>query len=249
MGDWAFANSDVNGTVGANSTGVGAMVTGPATPPLGVGSANLATGNGTAGGDGAAILSNSGFAGVALSSITSLSYATYDTKNNGQQFPYLSLEVETSTGVFDQLFFEPPYQTATTGNPLLPDQGATAPSTWQTWNALEGGWWDNQGLCGSPGTGVASFATCEAALPGATIVNSFGTPGILDGVGGIQLAVGFAGPTDQFDGNVDAVTIGDGGGTTTFDFEPAAAVPEPATLALFGIGLLALGVMRWRKAA
>ena len=116
------------------------MVTGPDTPPLGTGSANLATGNGVTGGEGAEILSNSGYAGTALSSLTALSYSTYDTLNNGQQFPYLSLEISLGTTIkgnsYDQLFFEPPYQTATTGNPSLPNQGATALNTWQSWNAL-----------------------------------------------------------------------------------------------------------------
>jgi hypothetical protein len=39
----------------------------------------------------------------------------------------------------------------------------------------------------------------------------------------------------------------DGGVTTVSSFEPAAAVPEPATMALFGLGLLAVaGVRRFR---
>src|ERR1019366_2417539 len=95
MGNWAFANSDANGTVGDNPTGSGAMVVGPGTPPLGVGSADLATGNGTSGGDGAEILSNTGYANVPLSAITTLSYSTYVTSNNGQQFPYLQLAIAT----------------------------------------------------------------------------------------------------------------------------------------------------------
>lgn len=241
MGSWAFANSDVNGTVGANPTGSGGMVTGPATPPLGVGSAQLSTGDGTTGGDGAEILSTTGYSGVALSSLTSLSYSTYDTLNNGQQFPYLQLEVETSGGTYDQLFFEPPYQTPTTGNSSLPNQGATAMNTWQSWNVLEGGWWDNNGSCGSPGTGVASLSACEAALPGATIVNSYGTTGVLTGVGGVQFTVGFGNPSDQFNGYVDAFTIGDANGTTTFDFEPSAAVPEAGTWALMLLGFFGIG--------
>ena len=104
------------------------------------------------------MLSNSGYAGTALSSLTALSYSTYDTLNNGQQFPYLSLEISLGTTIkgnsYDQLFFEPPYQTATTGNPSLPNQGATALNTWQSWNALTGGFWDNDGImgCGSPGS-------------------------------------------------------------------------------------------------
>jgi hypothetical protein len=252
MGDWAFANADVNGTVGNNPTGVGQMVTGPATPPLGIGSANLATGNGTTGGDGAEILSNTDYAGVALSSLTALSYSTYDTLNNGQQFPYLQLEIATGlTGAgqpaFDQLFFEPPYQTSSSGNPGLPDQGATAMNTWQPWNALEGGWWDNDGFC-NPGSGVESLSACTSTFVDPTIVNTFGTAGVLDGVGGLQLEVGFAGAGDQFNGYVDAVTVGVSGTSTTFDFEPnSAPVPEPASLAIFGAALAGFGVLKRRR--
>jgi hypothetical protein len=252
MGDWAFVNSDVNGTVGNNPTGFGAMVVGPGMPPIGIGSANLVTGNGTVGGDGAEILSTTGYAGVALSSLTALNYSTFVTKNNGSQFPVLEIEIATGlTGpnAFDQLFFEPPYQTPTSGNPSLPNQGATALNTWQSWNALSGGLWDNDGItgCGAPGSGVASLASCISAIDATggdpTIVNNFGTPGVLDGVGGVQFFVGFASPTDQFDGNVDDFTIGVNGVNTTFNFDP---VPEPASWSLFGIGLLSFG-FAWRR--
>ena len=41
MGAWAFDHRDANGIVDSNSNGVGAMVNGPATPPLGTGSVDL----------------------------------------------------------------------------------------------------------------------------------------------------------------------------------------------------------------
>lgn len=202
MGNWAFANSDVNGTVGNNPTATTSMTVGPGAPPVGTGSARLATGNGAVGGDGAAILSNSGYAGILLSSITSLSYWTYDTANNGQQFPYLQLEVLTGN-TYDQLFFEPPYQTPVSGNPSLPNQGSTVLDTWQSWNALTGGWWDNNGSCGSPGSGVVSLASCINSLGATTtIVNNFGTAGVFTGVGGLQFDVGFANPNNTFNGYV-----------------------------------------------
>jgi hypothetical protein len=41
--------------------------------------------------------------------------------------------------------------------------------------------------------------------------------------------VGEASPGDNFNGYVDDVTIGTTSGTTTYDFEPVTAVPEPTT--------------------
>lgn len=138
------------------------MVTGPGTPPLGTGSANLQTTPGS--GDGAASIALTGLDGTSLDALTTLSYSTYDTANNGQQFPYLQLFISYANDTNDDgpgtdvLFFEPPYQTASSGNPSLPDQGDTVMDVWQNWNALEGGWWDNNGV-GNPGTGVVSFST------------------------------------------------------------------------------------------
>ena len=49
---WAFNTADNTGVPpAANGTSSGTLVVGPGTPPLGVGSANLVTGNGTVGGD------------------------------------------------------------------------------------------------------------------------------------------------------------------------------------------------------
>jgi hypothetical protein len=245
MDGWAFATTDSNGDAATFPGTITQMVTGPAAPPAGIGSAELGTAPGH--GDGAAQISTTNFDGTPLGSINSLSYSTYDTVNNGQQFPYMQVFVSTtgSGPADDWLTFEPPYQQPATGNPGLPDQGAPAPLQWQQWNALEGGWYDADGFLGTNpgGSGdVDSLGSFLTQFPSATIEDS-PFPG---GLGGIELLVGYGGPTDNFDGNVDAVTIGTAGGTSTYDFEPA-SVPEPASLSLLGIG--AGGLMLRRRRA
>jgi hypothetical protein len=259
MGSWSFDNRDADGNPGLNPTATTGMVSGPDTPPLGSGSAHLATGNGTTGGDGSAELRDTEFAGVKLSDLTALSYSTYDVANNGSQFPFLGLVISTtgdSSTTDDILFFEPPYQTAGSSGPGVPDQGPTAMNTWQTWNAFEGGWWDNNNICGDGGTNTMTFANCIANFPDAVI----GTQGTL---GGIRLDVGIADPMNTFDGNVDNFTIGFtpsvsslapvAGVLDTFNFDPDATtspVPEPPTygLVLAGAALVALAKLRSRSA-
>jgi hypothetical protein len=137
--------------------------------------------------------------------------------NNGQQFPFLALNVSNNGGTAtdDILFFEPPYQDLGTGGPdcSIPGQGPTAMFTWQKWDALNGCWWDNNGVLGGPGIFSQRLSDYITAFPNAAIANS-------NGIGGLRLAVGFASPTDRFDGNVDLVTVGVNGSSTGYDFEP-----------------------------
>ncbi len=243
MGIWTLNSFDDNGNIVSNGPyfGTGALAPGPPTPPLGSGSAHLATPVGA--GDGAAAIATENYDGIPLAAITSLSYSAYDVTNNGSQFPYLAVSIQTNdvNSDVDTLFFEPPYQTPSSGNPGLPNQGATVQNIWQNWNASVGGWWDNLGVVSSPGTGVEPLSTFLAAYPGATIAN-----GGFTGLGGIALQVGFGSSGETEDGYVDALTIGVGGVNTTYNFDPN-PVPEPGTLALAGLALLGLVPVAGRR--
>jgi hypothetical protein len=238
---WTLTTVDDTYTVNP-AAGTAAFVNGPGTPPLGTGSVNLATASG--GGDGSAMIGTSALDGLPLSAITSLSYSTYVTQNNGQQFPYIALSfASTGSGpADDNVIFEPPYQNPVDGNPGLTNQGTTALTTWQNWNAIVGGWWDGNGVAGTPGSGVVSFGTVLADYPNAVIAD-FASP--YNAFLGLEFQVGEGGPTDNFNGNVDDITIGINGANTTYDLE----VPEPASAGLLLVGGATALMRRRRRAA
>jgi hypothetical protein len=200
---------------------------GPATPPLGSGSVELAVGPN---GGSAAQMRNSDYGGVLLGNITALSYSTYvSTPGSGGQAPYIILNLDTNgdTTVDDQLFFEPVYQNGTYSGDPVPNQcGANpmcvTPNQWQTWNARIGGWWSlDAATFGPPLVTLDSYV---AANPTARIINA------ASGLGGLRFVTGIgAGAWDNFVGNLDAVTVGVNQNETTFNFEPdmdADGVPD-----------------------
>ena len=249
-GDWQITASDGNSGSPPPSA---LFVVGPAVPPLGAGSLELRI---SPAGSDAAQARNAAFSGVLLSDFTALGYSTYVEQNNGGssgtlgnggQAPYIILNVDydNNGSTDDLLFFEPLYQ-AGTFFPTNP-QGPLALQTWQSWDALAGGWYSIFGTAGSgPGANVKSFNTFfTPALGGdadATLVNT------ATGLGGLRLVAGFGGPGDwgSFIGNIDNVTIDTATtAAVTYDFE-AAAIPEPETwgLLLAGLGLLGFAARR-----
>ena len=183
------------------------------TPPLGSGSLHLGVGQD---GNDNAQARHPGYAGTLLSNLTALSYSTFtEVDGSGGQAPYLMLQIDnTGDGAADAtLFFEPAYQTGSYPGDPVPNQGALVPDTWQTWDALAGGWW-----VGTGGPPLVTLATYVASNPTATIVNT------ASGLGGVRIVTGFGGGAwDNYLGAADNFTIGVSGVNTTYDFEAAAA--------------------------
>jgi hypothetical protein len=125
--------------------------------------------------------------------------------------------------------------------------GATLSDQWVSSDTLGGNFWQRQF---TPGLTIENYDTTLAewaagAQPGGADVLSANSA-----ILGIEFGIG-SGWNGTFTGYVDNVTYGFAGqGSTTFNFETAAApsaVPEPASLALIGLGMLGLGALRRRK--
>ena len=193
--------------------GAGSMVFGPATPPLGLGSARMVL-DATAGGR--LLLGTLDYAGTRFDEITNLQYSTYRASADAGNNLAISLQFEVDYDLSDlgtafqgRLVFEP-Y--------LTPGVGGTVISgTWQTWSPLAGRWWASNV--------VASGGLCPQASPctWAQVLANWPNGGLRDagpGTGGLLLKAGA--PWPSFDGNVDALTVGVLGADTTYDFEPCA---------------------------
>jgi hypothetical protein len=190
MHGWTFINDATEGP------GSGQLVTGPATPPLGVGSVQLSV----TGPADRQIIATPAYSGTRLADITSLDYWSY------QSGPTLAIALQfdvryrpTDTAYGGRLVFEP-YQTV----------GVVA-AGWQHWNPLAGKWWASKttpagsnGLCAQ--ATPCTWAQVNANWPQAAIR------------GNLLLKAGGGWPASTF--NADALTVGVSGNSTTFDFEP-----------------------------
>ncbi|HEX9991191.1 MAG TPA: right-handed parallel beta-helix repeat-containing protein [Chloroflexia bacterium] len=192
------------------AAGGGMLVTGPATPPLGTGSAKLSVD-----GTGRFILSNLAYAGTRLADITNLAYSSYSEGASNILAPSLQFDIDynltdSNTAWQGRLIYEP-YQ----------DGSVITPGSWQTWSPMTGKWWAS----GAPGNGSCSQST---PCTWNQVLTAFPQAGLRAGNGWLHFKVGvWAG---GFTGYVDGFTFGVPGNVTTYDFE------RPANVRVVGSG-------------
>jgi hypothetical protein len=219
LNGWAFSNTDNSGT---NASG--GFVSGPATAPLGSGSAQFIVGDSSS----SEILYDLSLdSGMSVSDFTSFSYSTYRDSPAGVDSVLeaaLAINIAIDGKYAGRLVYEP-YLTGTT----------TLDNTWQSWNPMTGsGWYDSHNASG----------TCSMASPCSwdTLMSNYGTATVDYG-----LLFKAGSGWNSFQGNVDAFTVGttQSDTPTTFDFEPS-TVPEPASMGMLGFAVAGLLVLRRR---
>lgn len=205
---WFFYNDETD-TI---DNTLGAFVTGPGTPPLGVGSAYIEV-SGTQRRN----LATYRFFGTPLSEITALSFDTYNPSagngGSGTRSAYLNFNVDFdgSDTWQKRIAFVPSHN------------GTVQQDTWQTWNAINDGtalwWWSGYSANGNkwPDGNTSEYRSWNSilsAFPNARIRVS-------DGWFGLRVGEPYA---DGYNEDIDnfVITVDDGttATTTTFDFEP-----------------------------
>jgi hypothetical protein len=212
----AAPGSRDNWVLFTGAAGIGAFMTGPATPPSGKGSLILATGNQDA--DYASLL-NYEQKGTRLGQIDKLNYYTYRHPDSPsgptyRQVPYLFMEVDldsTTSGVqYADLTFEPFYTYA------------IVDGTWQYWDALTNTgnrlWWSHYPVLSRCINNIPPIAPLDCFFYWSEFIAEHPNAVISGGFG-----VGLGTYNRGTVGNADKLTIGTRGNRgrcTTFDFEP-----------------------------
>lgn len=202
MQGWIFINDQTSGA------GTGSMVSGPCTPPLGKGSAQLVVTSTSAG----QTLMLPGYLGAKLSDITSLTYFTYQDPVNSSNAAAIHLQFNVDKNVTDadnswqgRIVYEPYY-----------NNGGTVPlGAWTEWNALNSGdsrWWFSRSA-----TKFDNNCPDGAPCTLAEIITLYPNIGIHPTLGAVVLKAGSG--WAAFTGEVDALTIGVSGTISTYDFD------------------------------
>lgn len=197
---WGFVDDNGNG-------GTGEYVGGPATPPVGAGSARLAL---TASNQGY-MLATGDFPATRLADISALSYSTYRTSSAGPaqavafNIAYDPNVTDGAFGWFGRLVYEPYNQGS---NPQT--------NVWETWDMIDGGngkWWASTNASSPVDDACPQSSPCTLS----TILSSF--PNIGLNPGGSQILFKAGGGWASFDGNVDNFSMTINGVTYSYDME------------------------------
>jgi hypothetical protein len=204
---WIFAD-DLPGT----GTGSGGFEAGPATPPLGAGSAFL-----TVDANGRHIFGTGGYGGTRMDDLLALLYGSYQ-DNNSNTVVAASLQFDidydlndAATAFAGRLVFEP-Y--------LSPAQGAVQQNVWQTWDARAGNWYGTRTTV-TVNNVAGVTQPCQPATPCTwqQVLALFPNAGVRNAAGSAVLfKVG--GPwAPGFDGNVDGFNLRQNGALINYNFE------------------------------
>ncbi len=192
-------------------TGSGEFAVGPATPPIGSGSARL-----TVDDTGGVVIGTQLFAGMLFTDVTRLKYSAYqNTAGNAAFAPTLQMNVD-----YDLTDADTTWQGRLVYEPYLTGVSVIS-QTWQTWNALNGaGWW----ATGAPGNTVC---TQGSPCTWQDILTNWPNAGVQTGIlSGLLLKAG-GGWSGGFDGNVDMLIVGRNGSDTIYNFEWAPHCTDP----------------------
>jgi hypothetical protein len=191
---------------GATAGGT-AFVNGPGTPPMGTGSVQLTAPLPTAG----PILFKTDYQGTRFADITKLEYSTYRTSPADPSALAISLQFTADSDLTDA---DMSFQGRLVFEPYLAPANVTT-GAWQTWDPMQGTWW---------GTGASiptrPFAQlCPQSNPCTwqQVLVNWPDGGIHPTDPGSVIFKAGSGWTN-FDGNVDAFTIGISGVNDTYDF-------------------------------
>ena len=208
MQGWVFYD-DQHDTL-CTVTTVCQMVQGPVSPPLGTGSAELATPTAS---DGKALVF-AGYGGTRFDSITDLHYSTYRQTSDPGNNLAISLQFNADYDLTDTAHA---YQGRVVFEPYQGNGGNVPQNAWQTWDARAGKWWGSKSSVWKSGTLVTNPCVQASPCTWTQLLTAFPNIGVHATLGALVLKAGssWAG----FRGNVDQFAIGIGGATTVFDFE------------------------------
>lgn len=212
------------------------FINGPGNPPVGKGSLKFNVPPGINWPGDFVRFRNGQYSGTKLSSLTELSYATFVEARDtiaDIHFLVILIDINGDGTAEHNLVFDPRYQNPSFIKGSMPNQGITQENIWQTWDALNGGWFYG----GTPDTDPdhnGPFFTLEeyiAQFPDATIRNDAakGGPAIRLSAGGVVFKPNFFGSADIF-------RIGVNGATTIYDFEFTTADAGVDKTVIYGYG-------------